>query len=152
MDELQTDDPRELMNTNITKWERVFPLINAGSSISYYRSLKACKYKWQMLLPDYKRVADLHKEIGMNNMAYFEMSFGERRQKELPRNVDLYVYDEMHTLLRHKPMMNPPHFRDLLYPSDGNFRRPSRNMDNFTSGGEESQGEATLHAYSSAVA
>ena len=152
MEELQTDDPRELMNIDITKWERVSLLVNIGSGISYYRSPEACKYKWQTLLPNYKRVADLYKETRVNSMTYFEMSFGKRRQKELPKNFDPYVYDEMHTWLRHKPTMNPPHFRDLLHPSNGNFRPPSRNMEDFTSGGEESQGEAVLHAYLSATA
>jgi hypothetical protein len=55
------DDPRELMNTDVTKWERISLSVNAGAGISCYRSPEACKYKWQTLVPEYKKVADLHK-------------------------------------------------------------------------------------------
>jgi hypothetical protein len=46
LEELQADDPRELMNIDITKWERVSLSVNAGAGISCYRSPEACKYKW----------------------------------------------------------------------------------------------------------
>ena len=63
------DDPRELMNTNVTKWKRVFLSVNAGAGILCYRRLEAYKYKWKMLLLEYKKVANLNKQIGVNNMA-----------------------------------------------------------------------------------
>jgi hypothetical protein len=84
-------------------------------------------------------------------MAYFEMDFSERKNKELPRNFDPYVYNEMHTWLRHKPKMNPPHFRDLLNPTDGNFEPPTGGFENFNSRGQDSREEPTLHAYSAAA-
>jgi hypothetical protein len=87
-------------------------------------ALEACKYKWQTLLPKYKRVADVRKETGVNSTVYFEMSFRERKKKNLPKNFDHYVYRDMHEWLKHKLTMNPPHFRDLLSPSDGNYRAP----------------------------
>jgi hypothetical protein len=65
------------MISNGTKWERVLLSVNAGDGISYYRSPEACKYKWQTLLPEYKKVADLHRETGTNSMVYFEMNFVE---------------------------------------------------------------------------
>jgi hypothetical protein len=61
MEELTVDDPRELMNTDMTKSERVSLSVNAGAGISCYRSPEACKYKWQTILHEYKKVADLHK-------------------------------------------------------------------------------------------
>ena len=99
--------------------------MNVGDGIACYRSPEACKYKWQTLLSEYKKVADLHRETGTNSLLYFEMTFGQRRARELPKNLDLYVYEEMHSWLRHKPTIYPPHFRDLLSPQDGNFKSPT---------------------------
>jgi hypothetical protein len=76
IDELEADDPRLLMNSEMTKWERVSISVSAMAGIECKRTAEACKYKWQILMPDYKRVADLHKEIGTNSMAYFEMIYG----------------------------------------------------------------------------
>lgn len=79
------------------------------------------------------------------------MSFGERRKRKLPKIFDPYVYEEIYTWLRHKPTMNPLHFRDLLNPLDSNFRPPSRNLDDLPAS-EDSRGEPALHAYASAAA
>jgi hypothetical protein len=84
-------------------------------------------------------------------MVYFEMTFAQRRAKELPKNLDILVFEEMHTWLRHKPTMHPPHFRDLFNPSDGNFIPPSRTPKEIHSG-DESRGEAFLHTYASFAA
>jgi hypothetical protein len=80
-------------------------------------------------LPEYKHVADLHKDTGINSMVYFELTFGERRKKTLSKNFDQYVYQEMHEWLKYKPMMTPPHFRDLMNPNDGNYRPPREEED-----------------------
>jgi hypothetical protein len=122
--ELECDDPRELMNPEMSKWEKVSVSVNASNGICCYRSPEACKYKWQTLLPDYKRVADVHKETGVNSMLYFEMTFGEKRTRTLPKNFDQHVYSEMHDWLKHKPTITPPHFRDLMSPTDGNYMAP----------------------------
>jgi hypothetical protein len=151
MDELQADDPRELMNTEMSKWERVSLSMNARAGISYYRSPEACKYKWQTLLPKYKRVADVHRETRTNSMAYFDMSFGQRRSKELPKNFDVYIYEEMNSWLRYKPTMALPHFQDLLHPNDCNYRPMSVSVEDLTNG-DESMGDAVVHAYSNATA
>jgi hypothetical protein len=47
--------------------------------------------------------------------------------------------------------MNPPHYRDLMHPSNGNFRAPTPIADDCNTG-DESRGEPALHAYSSAAA
>jgi hypothetical protein len=122
--ELECNDPRVLMNPEMTKWDKISLSMNATLGICCYCSPAACKYKWQTLLPEYKRVADVHKEIGVNSMLYFEMTFGERRTRTLPKNFDPHVYSEMHAWLKHKPTMIPPHFRDLFSPSDGNYIAP----------------------------
>jgi hypothetical protein len=96
MEELQVDDPRELMSSEMTKWERVSLHVNTALGITYFKSIEACKYKWQTLLSNYKQIADLHKETRTNSMLYFELTFGQRRERNLPKNFDSYVYQEMH--------------------------------------------------------
>ena len=67
-----------------------------------------CKYKWKTLLLEYKRVTDVYKEIGINFMLYFEMTFGEKKARTLLKNFDSYIYREMHEWLKFKPTINPP--------------------------------------------
>jgi hypothetical protein len=158
VEELEVDDPRELMSSEMTKWDRIALSVNAAPGIVCYRSAEACKYKWQVLLPDYKRVADLHKGTGTNSLLYFELTSAERREKTLPKNFDSHVYAEMHDWLKHKPTMAPPHFRDLLNPSDGNFRPPPSRAEEVVGGGDKrsipdrTAADATLNQYSSAAA
>jgi hypothetical protein len=158
MDELEADDPRELMNPEMSKWHKISVAVNAVQGISCYRSPEACKYKWQTLLPEYKRVADVHKDTGVNSTLYFEMSFRERKEKALPKNFDQYVYRDMHEWLKHKPTMTPPHFRDLLSPTDGNYTLPTileygtGDFLNHSGLKERSLPTSPLQAYSSAAA
>jgi hypothetical protein len=133
--------------------------MNASHGICCYRSGEACKYKWQTLLPEYKRVVDVHKQTGVNSMLYFEMTFGERRNRTLPKKFDAHVYSEMHEWLKHKPTMTPPHFRDLLSPNDGNYMDPpateevgNNNMDKHCPVQDQPIAEAALHAHGSAAA
>jgi hypothetical protein len=65
MEELEADDPRLLMNSEMTKWKRISSSVSVTEWIECINSAEACKYKWQTLLPDYKRIADLYKETGL---------------------------------------------------------------------------------------
>jgi hypothetical protein len=157
IEELEADDPRLLMNTEKTKWERISLAVSSTDGVQCYRSVEACKYKWQTLLPDYKRVADVHKETGTNSMAYFELTVSQRRNKNLPKHFDPYVFTDMHDWLRHKPTMNPPHFRDLMHPSDGNYVPPLGSPELYTDdvdtpSSQLNPPDCTLHSYSSAAA
>jgi hypothetical protein len=73
--ELDADNPRELMSTEMTKWERISMSMNTVEGMTCFRSIEACKYKWQQLLPDYKKVANLYKGTETNAMLYFDLSF-----------------------------------------------------------------------------
>jgi hypothetical protein len=156
MEELEADDPRLLMNSEMTKWERISISVSAAEGIEYRRTAEACKYKWQTLMPDYKHIADLHKETGMNSMAYFEFTYSQRREKNLPKNFDPYVYNDMHTWLKHKSTMNPPHFRDLMHPRDGNYIPPTdenevEHDDADAHSSQTSKLAGTLNAYANAA-
>lgn len=54
MEDLEVDDPRTLMQSEGSKWERIALFVNVADGLTCYRSPDACKYKWQTLLPDYK--------------------------------------------------------------------------------------------------
>ena len=155
LDELDVDDPRTLMTTKGSRWDRVVVSVNIGDGVTCYRSAKACKYKWQQLLPDYKRIGDVHKESGTNSEAYFMMTVAARRVRSLPTNFDLYLYHEMHEWLKHKPTMTPPHFRDLMNPDDHNFQPAFRNAPIDLEEASVDQvplDNSTVHAYTSATA
>jgi hypothetical protein len=69
----------------------------------------------------------------------------------LPKNFDVYVYEEMNSWLRYKPTMALPHFRDLMHPNDCNYRPMSVSVEDLTSG-DESMRDAAVHTYSNAAA
>ena len=73
--EVEADDPCELMDSKMTKWEKISLSVNVGARISCYYSPEACKYKWQTLLLEYKHVTDLYIETGTNSILYFELLF-----------------------------------------------------------------------------
>lgn len=155
LDEVDADDPRTLMTTEGTRWKKIGISVNLVDGVICYRSPDACKYKWQQLLPDYKRIADLHRETGTNSEIYFSMTGVERRAQNLPSNFDIFVYREMDEWMRQKPTMTPPHFRDLLHPDDSILPPPSRNhLTNHEemSGDETTPHESAMHAYNSATA
>ena len=88
-------------------------------------------------------------------MLYFEMSFRERKDRTLPKNFDSFVYWDMHEWLKYKPTMNPPHLRDLMSPTDGNYNILLVSADTGTGGAAKDcdmDSSPTLQAYSSAAA
>jgi hypothetical protein len=155
LEELHSDDPRTLMTSEGTRWERVSAIVNLADGVSCYRSSEGCKYKWQQLLPDYKRIGDLHKETGTNSEVYFSLTIPARRARNLPPNFDNQVFREMHKWLKLKPTMTPPHSRDLMNPDDSNFQSApsttSIEMDEHAFD-DVGQYDHDLHAYSSAAA
>ena len=70
----------------------------------------------QILMPnhstEYEKVANLYKQTSVSFLVYFEMTFVERTSNGLSKNFDMFVYKEIYEWLWHKPMMNPPHFRN----------------------------------------
>ena len=91
LEELDTKDPRELMSNEMMKWERVSLFVNRADGISCFRSAEVCKYKWQQLLPNYKKASDLHKGTRTNSMLYFNLNFAKRRDQVLPKDFDAFV-------------------------------------------------------------
>jgi hypothetical protein len=90
-------------------------------------------------------------------MAYFELTIGQQRDKNLPKHFDPYIFTDMHDWLHHKPTMNPPHFRDLMHPSNGHYVPPLGtpelyNIDIDTPSSQHNPLDCTLYEYSSVAA
>ena len=121
LDELDVDNPRTLITIEGSRWHRIVVFVNIADDVTCYRSPEAYKYKWQQLLPDHKRIGDLHKETITNLEAYFIMIVTTMTARSLPTNFDLHIYCEMYEWLKHKPTMIPPHFRNLMNSDDSNL-------------------------------
>jgi hypothetical protein len=145
LEDIEVEDARDLMYPDQTKWGKIATqvyeagLVRGGHSP---RDALACKYKWQTLLADYKKVADFHRCTGLVGNEYFEFKSKERKERRLPAQFYEDVYAQMHDWLQHKPTMHPPHSRDLLSPGDGNYNLQEEVFEN---GMEEE--EPVLHAY-----
>jgi hypothetical protein len=114
LEELDMDDSRDLMQPETSKWTRIAAKVNAAGNGPCHRDGAACKYKWQTLLSDYKKIADFHSGIGVNEEEYWGLNFIERKSLGLPRSFYDEVHHWMHGWLRHRATMNPPHVQDLL--------------------------------------
>jgi hypothetical protein len=79
----------------------------------------ACKTKWDLLVPDYRRIADSHNRTGTNKPAYWTMYAAERREQRLLKLYNCQVWKAIHDWFGQRPQMNPPpSVRDLLNPRD----------------------------------
>ena len=66
LNNLDVADQRELMDPESSKWERITSRVDAAltGQPHIYRSGPTCKYKWQSMLQEYKKLADFHHETG----------------------------------------------------------------------------------------
>jgi hypothetical protein len=111
------------MDPDTSKWEKIATKVDAAlvGQPHIHRNGPACKYKWQSMLQEFKKLADFHKETGRRSLDYFSITAQEKMAHKLPKNFYLEVYTCMNEWLQHKPSINPPHARDTLHPSDGNY-------------------------------
>ncbi|KAG0627716.1 hypothetical protein M758_2G222900 [Ceratodon purpureus] len=82
----------------------------------------ACKYKWNTLLSDFKKIWDYHSRTGRNSEEYFtDTSPEEKKQYKLPKAFYISAYRNMSEWLRDKATLTPPHARDTMDPDDRNY-------------------------------
>ena len=103
------------MNPETTQWSKIADKINSPSIAECKRDGHACKFKWQKLLADYKKVGDHNKGTGTGHKEYFILSKQERKELHLPPKFDEDVFDAMHEWLKHKPTINPPTIKTFTW-------------------------------------
>lgn len=126
LEEMEVIDARDLMSTDVTKWGKIAREVNAITGGGVVREGPACKHKWTSTMADFKRIADYHKGTGRNAEEYFLITYADRRKENLPRSFFKEVYANMYEFFMSRPIMNPPHHRDLLRPEDGNYASDNR--------------------------
>jgi hypothetical protein len=70
LEELDAVDGRDLMNLEASKCIHVSQYVMRAGHSPCMRDGPAYKAKWNLLLPDHKRIADFHARIGRNGMDY----------------------------------------------------------------------------------
>ena len=123
LEELDVVDGRDLMDSEVTKWSRISDKIMASGFSMYYRDGMACKGKWHLILPDYRRVADYHARTGINDEDYWKLTPTELTAEKLPKAFPKEIYVRIHEWFGRRPQIQPPHVRDLLNPYDEVFPR-----------------------------
>lgn len=115
-------DPN-LMRREATQWSEISAKVMeiCGEHAECKRHKRSCKEKWGTLLVDYKKIFDHHKGTGTSS--YWDMTILERVSLHLPRNFLRDNYDNIDDWFHIKPIMNPPHSRDLSQPGDAVYDR-----------------------------
>lgn len=70
MDELDTIDARDLMDSNVTKWRRISDKVMAAGFSPCLRDHAKNKSKWYLILPEYRRIVDYYARTGINKEVY----------------------------------------------------------------------------------
>ena len=123
LEELDCIDGRDLMESEVTKWSRISDKVMASGFSLHFRNGMACKGKWHLLLPDYRRVVDYHARTGINEEDYWVLTSNELTAEKLPKAFSKEIYMRIHEWFGRRPQIQPPHVRDLLNPDDGVFPR-----------------------------
>ena len=127
LEELDSIDGRDLMESEVTKWSKISDKIMASGFSTQFRDGMAYKGKCHLLLPDYRRVADYHARTGINNEDYWLLTPNELVVEKLPKAFSKEIYVRIHEWFGRRPQIQPPHLRDLLNPHDNVF--PRRDFD-----------------------
>ncbi|KAG0606268.1 hypothetical protein M758_9G127100 [Ceratodon purpureus] len=123
IEELSVEDARELMCPELGKWGKIAMKMNASKGEGdVERDGSACKYKWNTLLSDLKKIWDYHSRTGRNNEEYFtDTSPEEKKLYKLPKVFYISAYRNMAEWLRDKATLTPRHARDTMDPNDRNY-------------------------------
>ena len=123
LEELDAVDGRDLIDSEVTKWSRISDKIMASGFSTHFRDGMACKGKWHLILPDYRRVADYHARTGINEEDYWLLTPNELNVEKLPKSFSKKIYVRLHEWFGRRPQIQPPHVHDLLNPHDEVFQR-----------------------------
>jgi hypothetical protein len=123
LEELDAIDGRDLMDSEVTKWNRISEKITASGFSTHFRDGMACKGKWHLILPDDRKVVDYHARTGINDEDYWLLTPNELTIEKLPKAFPKEIYVRLHDWFGRRPQIQPPHLRDLLNPHDEVFQR-----------------------------
>lgn len=108
------------MNPDSGKWTRISVQVNRAGFSPCFRDGPACKSKWNLLLPEYKRIADYFLRTGTNSPDYWSLSVDARKAEGLPRSFPEEFFYGIHEWYGQRPTMQPPQVRDLQNVADTN--------------------------------
>jgi hypothetical protein len=68
-----------------------------------HRSKEQCRFKWENIMPDFKKVRDHEDSRGEDHKSYFDMESAERKHLNLPPNLNKDLYTIMDEFLVRRP-------------------------------------------------
>lgn len=126
VEEWDAVDGRDLMTPETTKWMRISEELMRANFSPCLRDGPACKAKWNLILPDYKRISDYLGRTGRNIPDYWDLSTTQRKEEGLPKQFPQEIFGAIDEWYGNRPIIQPPHVRDLLSPNDNNYRANER--------------------------
>lgn len=70
---------------------------------SVQRSKEQCRFKWENMLPDYRKIKEYEELKDTAEQSYFTLDSCEKKTKQLPSNMDLDVYQRISSIMCNKP-------------------------------------------------
>ena len=118
------------MNLESNKWQRVSEeVMKCGFSLCSCDGT-ACKFKWNQIVPEYKRIAKFFARTRRNGADYWDLPVAERKSEGLPCSFSQDIFFNINKWYGTRPSMQPPHIRDLLLHDDGSYSNQRlRSMD-----------------------
>lgn len=68
-----------------------------------HRSKEQCRFKWENIMPDFKKVREHEDSRGEDHKSYFDMESAERKRLNLPPNLNKELYTLMDEFLVRRP-------------------------------------------------
>ena len=121
IEETNTIDKRDLMTPDITKRQRISNQVNKASFSPSSHDGLACKTKQNQLVLDYKYISDYLGCNRQNIRDYWDLTRNDRKQEDLPILFSHELYAAIQEWFSNRPLINPPHLRDVFSAHDTNF-------------------------------
>jgi hypothetical protein len=97
LDELAIVDQREFIDPESSKWDKIAIKVDVAlvGQPHINRGGLACKYKWQSMVQEFKKIANFHNETSRRGLEYFDLTTAEKMAKKPLKNFYVEVYSCM---------------------------------------------------------
>jgi len=85
-EESKSSDGRDLMTPDNGKWQRISADVMQARVSTNQRDAATCKSKWNLLIPEYKRIVDFFKRTGNNENTYWSLEAKVKKAEGLPKS------------------------------------------------------------------
>ena len=106
------------MLSDAEKWMRISQKVMQAGVSQCFRDGLACKSKWNLIVSEYKHIADFLACSGTNDLSYWHLTAVEKKVEGLSRTFAEDIFFLIHDWYGRKPAIIPVRTCDSLVPDD----------------------------------